>query len=430
MRKLPSIGLGEGGLFRGEIALYILLLLAAAGMRFWELDLRAFHYDESLHAFYSWKLFMGEGYQQTPLMHGPFQFIGTAFVYRLFGDSDLTSRLLPALAGSLVVLLPYFLRHQLGRGGGLLAATFLAFSPSMLYFSRFMRNDIYMVFWSLLLAISMWRYMEEGRARYLYLAAAALGLSFSTKEVTYITLAIWGLFLLGITAGEWLDLLRGRLGLSALSRGATFLLVMATLSLPQASAAVGVFQRWLGVTLTNRDPALGLEGAPLGWGLAVAGAVVGVLFAVSIFGGLLWNPRRWLVCAALFYGIYFSLFTTLFTNKSGLGTGIWGVGYWLVQHGKHRMEQPWFYYPSLLSIYEFLPLILALAAVVYYARRLSPFSAFLVYWLVMSLLAYSVAGEKAPWLVLHIALPLILLGAKFGGDLLGGGLGRWGRWRG
>ncbi len=100
-----------------------------------------------------------------------------------------------------MVLLPYFLRGRLGRGGGLLAASMLAFSPSMLYFSRFMRNDIYIVFLTILLVISLWRYMEEGRARYLYLGAAALGLSFATKEVSYITVAIWGVFLLAMTAG-------------------------------------------------------------------------------------------------------------------------------------------------------------------------------------------------------------------------------------
>ncbi len=427
MRELPSIKLGERGLFRGEVALYLLILLAAAGMRFWELDLRAFHYDESLHAFYSWRLFQGEGYQHNPLMHGPFQFISTALVYRLLGDSDLTSRLLPALAGSLVVLLPFFLRGRLGRGGGLLAASMLAFSPSLLYVSRFMRNEMYIDFLTLILVIALWRYMGEGRARYLYLGAAALGLSFATKEVSYITVAIWGVFLLALTAGEWLGLLRGRLRLSALSPGAAFLLVMAALSLPQASAGVSIFQKWLGVTLANPDATQGLEGAPLGWGLAVAGVVVGVFMAVSILAGFLWRPRQWMVCAAIFYGVYISLFTVLFTSRGGLGTGIWGAGYWLVQHGKHRMEQPWFYYPSLLSIYEFLPLVLAIGAAVFFLKRRSPFTTFLIYWLSMSLVVYTLVGEKAPWLVLHIALPLILLGAKFGGEVLAGSQGRWGR---
>jgi uncharacterized protein (TIGR03663 family) len=303
----------------------------------------------------------------------------------------------------------------------------LAFSPSMLYFSRFMRNDIYIIFLTLILAISLWRYMEEGKARYLYLGAVALGFSFATKEVSYITVAIWGLFLMAMTAREWLGLLRGGFRFSSLSPGAAFLLVMAALSLPQASAAMSIFQKWLGVTMANPDAAQGLEGVPLGWGLAVAGIVVGVFFALSVVAGLLWRPRQWLVCAAVFYGVYISLFTVLFTSRSGLGTGIWGVGYWLVQHGKHRMEQPWFYYPTLLSIYEFLPLVLAIGAAVYYLRRRSPFTTFLIYWLSMSLVIYTLVGEKAPWLVLHIALPLILLGAKFGGEVLAGALGRRGR---
>ncbi|MFQ5988251.1 MAG: glycosyltransferase family 39 protein [Dehalococcoidia bacterium] len=119
-----------------EIASYILLALIALGMRLWALDARAFHYDESLHAFYSWKLYAGQGYQHMPMMHGPFQFHGTALSFLLFGDSDFTARLLPALFGTALVVLPYFLRRHLGRWGSLAVATLLAFSPTLLYYSR------------------------------------------------------------------------------------------------------------------------------------------------------------------------------------------------------------------------------------------------------------------------------------------------------
>ena len=36
----------------------------------------------------------------------------------------------------------------------------------------------------------------------------------------------------------------------------------------------------------------------------------------------------------------------------------------------------------------------------------------------LSLLLYTIAGEKMPWLILHIALPLILLSSKFVGKLM------------
>ena len=71
-----------------EKTLYLLLILAAGVSRFWGLDLRAMHYDESLHALYSWNLFQGLGYQHQPWLHGPFQFYATSFIYRLFGATD------------------------------------------------------------------------------------------------------------------------------------------------------------------------------------------------------------------------------------------------------------------------------------------------------------------------------------------------------
>ena len=48
-----------------------------------------------------------------------------------------------------------------------------------------------------------------------------------------------------------------------------------------------------------------------------------------------------------------------------------------------------------------------------------PFDWFLVYWAMISLLLYIVAGEKMPWLLTHMAaLPFALLAAKFIGDIV------------
>ena len=64
-------------------------------------------------------------------------------MYTLFGDSDFTARLAPALMGTSMVALPYVLRAQLGRIAAFAAAVLLAIGPSYLYFSRFAREDIY-----------------------------------------------------------------------------------------------------------------------------------------------------------------------------------------------------------------------------------------------------------------------------------------------
>src|SRR5262249_30171722 len=48
------------------------------------------------------------------------------------------------------------------------------------------------------------------------------------------------------------------------------------------------------------------------------------------------------------------------------------------------------------------------------------FTAFIVFWIVAAFGAYSYAGEKMPWLGVHMALPLAILAGKFFGEILSG----------
>ena len=165
-----------------------------------------------------------------------------------------------------------------------------------------------------------------------------------------------------------------------------------------------------------------------------------VLATLSICIGLLWDWKRWLVNAAIFWGIYVFFYTSIFTNWAGLATGLVGsLGYWLQQQGVHRGSQPWYYYLLIqLPLYEFLPALGLGLAVFFGVRRKSPAPlpikylpeteskgsnipaitvtaeavptfGLLIWWALSSLLAFSVAGEKMPWLTVHITLPMILL---------------------
>jgi predicted membrane-bound mannosyltransferase/sugar lactone lactonase YvrE len=187
----------------------------------------------------------------------------------------------------------------------------------------------------------------------------------------------------------------------------------------------------------------------------IADAVFVILFALIGTGiGLLWNPRLWLISAAIFYGIFTVLYTSLFTNGFGFMTGLVGsLGYWLEQQGVNRGSQPWYYYWLLqLPIYEFLPFLGSILALIFAPRLLkqtgseqtdpvpsidepataevdeadlpkdSPLPgtaiALFLFWSYSSLLAYSIAGEKMPWLTVHITLGMILSTAWFLGKLV------------
>ncbi len=188
-------------------------------------------------------------------------------------------------------------------------------------------------------------------------------------------------------------------------------------------------------------------------GLIRSGIVVAVCFAISIAIGLWWNRTVWIGAAVLFYGIFTILYTTFFTNGVGFFTGLVGsLGYWLEQQGVNRGSQPWYYYAFLqVPMYEYLAVLGSLLAVyfgvrhkkftqnpdlqptdtdpgplpVYYEEANAdgtlaeheisadvptrvPVLTLLIFWSITSLAAYTLAGEKMPWLTVHIALPMLL----------------------
>ena len=162
--------------------------------------------------------------------------------------------------------------------------------------------------------------------------------------------------------------------------------------------------------------AAGDAGAPVNYVVAAA-MLLGTL-VVSAAAGIWWLGRVWLICAAIFYSIWAALYTTLFTNISGLFTGSWqGMGYWIAQQDVARGNQPWYYYFIGLSVYELLPLGFGIAGAIYFYRRRDALGLVLCAWAALSLAAYTVATEKMPWLLVNITTPFILAAAKFLGHL-------------
>ena len=185
---------------RRELAAYGALVVVALALRLIDLGDRPFHHDESQDAYFSYLLFTNGDYEYNPLLHGPLRFYLTAAMYGLFGDSDFTARLAPALMGTLMVPLPYLLRAQIGRVGAFAAAALLAFGPSYLYFSRFAREDIYFAAISLGLLVVTFRFLDRPRRHQPALIGALLALAFATKETTFITGFVGFTFFVGVLA--------------------------------------------------------------------------------------------------------------------------------------------------------------------------------------------------------------------------------------
>jgi uncharacterized protein (TIGR03663 family) len=433
------------------LPLAILVVSTAAVLRFWDLDHRALHHDESLHAYFGWRFSEFFSYDHNPLMHGPFQFHAIAAAFTIFGDSDFTSRLPAALFGSALVLMPFFLRDYLGRAGWLSTAVLIALSPTLLYFSRFARGDIFVAVWTLAMVICIWRYMRDEQQGYLVALALFLGLSFATKETTFITAAVFIAYLNGMVglefwqrwegkpqgktarlgvatallatswliAAAWplLGRIRERRRLGALPVAAAPMLVLGLLTAPQFAAAIQLPLEAVGLNLARvwTD----LAGHAMTTEIFVGIITVGALLALTFAAGLAWDWRLWILLVAAFYFPYIALFTTLGTEQDGFASGIWGsLDYWLDQQDVQRGSQPWFYYLMTVPVYEFAALILALLGSWYALRHGDAFGRFLIFWFVATLVALSLAGEKMPWLTVHLALPLTLMAGRYLGSLI------------
>ncbi|MFN3761602.1 MAG: flippase activity-associated protein Agl23 [Anaerolineae bacterium] len=491
-----------------EQGLYLLLLLVCLVSRLVMLGYRVQSHDESLHCKFSWDLYTGIGFQHNPMMHGPLDFHLAALAFFLFGDSDFTARLPIAIMGTVLVAFPYFLRRWLGRWGALAASFLLLISPSITYYSRYIRHDIPTALWATLTFWAVFRYLEEGRDRHLYILAAALSLMFATKEVAFIYTAIFGLFLVGLLVVQalsrpWerreaeiavfgalvglgvgllllavglarkmnlvlLTRLGGGLAVLSLLAGAVALLygiwphrrdyraldlvfLIGTLTLPFLSPLPIHGAAWLAARLVERNPNLG--SVPFWLHLSrlhptdytapaiySSGVILALTIAAAVALGLLWDRRRWPVAAAIHTGIFLVFFTTVFTNGGGIASGwVGSLGYWLEQQEVHRGGQPWFYYLVILPLYDFLPLLGFLTATLFLLVRsvrnlLRPPTPngssatvhwslvhwSLVIWSFLSWFGYSYAGEKMPWLVVHLTLPMALLSGWLVGRLIEG----------
>ncbi len=242
---------------------FLLIALIAAALRLWELGGRTMHYDEAIHLHFAWKLTEGMGFQHSPWMHGPFQIEMVAAFIMLLGDTDFVARLPYPLFGVALVILPYFLRRELGEKGSVCAAVILTLSPSLLYFSRFGRNDILMVVWALLLLIFLWKYSQSSRARYLYGSAAVTALMLASKETAYFVILFMGLAALALGWRYLWRVARRRAALADAGGAAGFFIMLATLTLPHAAAGIALLQGPLGLTLAAGDSGKsGETGAP------------------------------------------------------------------------------------------------------------------------------------------------------------------------
>ena len=346
-----------GGLTVEQIV-YIVVFLLAVFLRTYELGLRPYHHDESIHAFFSWKILengLGD-YKYDPVYHGPLLYYSSALMMWLFGDSDFTARLSAVAFGLGVIAFAWPLRRYLGRWGALAFMVLVTVSPSWTYFTRFIRHDIYLALCNLAVVYFAFRFGETGRGKYLYISAAFIALAFADKEDMYL---LTPLFLFALVVMMLWGVLRGEETLKQATNETTSFLRRSLI--PIFTSLVIFASIW-----------------------------------VLLYTSFTYHPEKW------------------FAVQEALN-------YWIGQQQIKRIGGPWYYYVPELVLYEPLITFPALAAVIgLITQKPAPsrFMRFAVVWGVGALFIYSWAQEKVPWLLIPQLLPLTLLSARWFGRVI------------
>ncbi|GGM57698.1 uncharacterized protein (TIGR03663 family) [Halarchaeum rubridurum] len=171
----------------------VLLVVSALALlaRVVALGARVAHQDEGRVA--DWVLhYMTVGqWQYRPIIHGPFLPHVNGVVFSLFGASDVTMRLVAAVFGGLLPLCAYLYRDRLRDDEVVAFGLLLAASPALLYYSRFMRNDL-LVAACMMAALGFWsRAHATRRVRYVLAGTLPFALAFTMKENALLYPVAW-----------------------------------------------------------------------------------------------------------------------------------------------------------------------------------------------------------------------------------------------
>lgn len=506
-----------------EVLVFAVIVLLTILTRFYDLETRVMSHDESLHTYYSNELAEGRGYIHNPMMHGTSMYHFIALSYFMFGANDFTARIPSVLFSIAMVWLLWPWRRYLGRAGVIAAGILMLVSPYMLFYGRYVREDVFAVLYGMVMLYAVLRYLETGEARYLFMLAIAQVMHFTVKETAFIYDALLLIFLaiyliVRITRRPWQDAPQAfRAFLVSLMIGVLFLggallwrmaedkqtldpamtaspsvlgqtesplappetgvapeIVLGVIGIAAIGAAIFFVIRGYGIENIRQERAFDLAMvtgtlvlpmlaafpmeylSPLTrqwWGIPVAvpinasdlqtftfaslvlmSIILAIFVALAVLLGIFWNRQLWWKIVLVFYSIFTVFYTTMFTNGAGFFTGLIGsLGYWIEQHGVERGSQPPYYYALIqVPVYEYLPALAVLFAFIAGARWLKqaqqksdPVSvnlpntySLLGWWSVGNLAAFSIAGERMPWLTIHIALPFVLFGGWAIGALI------------
>jgi uncharacterized protein (TIGR03663 family) len=166
---------------------YLLAIVAAIFLRFYLLEIKPLHHDEGVNSYFLLNLARSGKYVYDPTnYHGPTLYYFSWLTLKLFGESEVTLRIYPAICGVLTVALVWGLRKGLGFVGTPVAAWSLALSPGLVYYSRDFIHESSFGFFTVGIIVCAYNLRDS----YLWFLPIFLGLLFATKETAIHTVGV------------------------------------------------------------------------------------------------------------------------------------------------------------------------------------------------------------------------------------------------
>ncbi|SFP38321.1 TIGR03663 family protein [Halolamina pelagica] len=173
-------------------ALALLLRLVALGDR-------TMHWDEARVAYWTLRYVRGAGFAYRPIIHGPFVPLVVAPLFEHLGPTAFTARLPVTVIGGLAPLSALLFRRPgessttatdrarfphvgLSNAETVALAALLAVTPGLVYYSRFMRSDVPLAVFALFALGFAVRALATERRRHVVAAGLLAGLAVPTKE--------------------------------------------------------------------------------------------------------------------------------------------------------------------------------------------------------------------------------------------------------
>ncbi len=346
----------------------VAILLIAAVLRLYDLNLVPLHHDEGVNGNFLVRLVREGAYQYDPAnYHGPTLYYFSAVIPWItqllfgaaardnYGMTTFTIRLIPALFGIATIALVFMLRRRLGTIGTLAAALMLAVSPGAVYLSRYYIHETPFVFFTLGIVVAGLRFYETRKPTYLILASASAALLFATKETAFVSAGV--LLIAFATTHLYRRMYRAAIGQSSFK-----------------NRKPSAFSRFIDE-------------------MGTANIVISIVLALAVF---------------VFLNVAF--YTSFFKHSQGIYDALKTFDIWS-KTGKTAHVHPWTQYVIWLVSQEgpiFLTAIIGAALVV--LKPKNTFALFSALWAFGLTAAYMLIAYKTPWLVLNFIIPLALIG--------------------